>query len=211
MSSNLQTGNYANTIKTEYERRLLVRAQPRLLHSRWGVQARLNQMGSYELRRYEALSAVTSSLTEGVTPDEQSQPSLTVITVTPSWYGAWIGFTDRLKMTAFDPILLEMAGILGEQAGLSIDTLVRNAITDGFTADWSNGAASRTALAAPADKITYADFVQQVALLEASNARGVIGEDFAVVIHPCETLTSMWKGTDFYNGVPTVWGWLNSL
>jgi hypothetical protein len=39
-----------DAIKTMYERRLLTRAVPRLVHGRWGISARLNKFGSYELR-----------------------------------------------------------------------------------------------------------------------------------------------------------------
>jgi hypothetical protein len=86
------TTNFANAVKTEYERRLLGRLLPRLVHGKWGTPARLNQFGTYELRRYESLSAITAALgTEGVTPGENAAPSLTVLTVTPAQYGTWLG------------------------------------------------------------------------------------------------------------------------
>lgn len=182
MANNTQT-TLASAIKTQYERRLLTRALPRLVHGRWGMQARLNKTGAYELRKYGALSAVTSALTEGTTPSEQSAISLTLVTITPSFYGAWLGYTDELEMTVFDPIISEFSSILGEQAGLSADTLIRNTLTDGATKDYANDASSRVTVGSN-DVITYAEFVTQLAALEAANALPVDGDDFIVIMHP---------------------------
>lgn len=182
MANNTQS-SLSDAIKTQYERRLLTRALPRLVHGRWGMEARLNKMGSYELRKYGALSAVTSALTEGTTPSEQAAISLTLVTITPSFYGAWLGYTDELDMTVFDPIISEFSSILGEQAGLSADTLVRNALTDGATKDYGGDATQRSEVAA-GDVISYAEFVSQLAALEAANALPVDGEDFICVLHP---------------------------
>jgi N4-gp56 family major capsid protein len=182
MANNTQT-TLANGIKTQYERRLLTRALPRLIHGRWGMQARLNKVGAYELRKYGALSAVTSALTEGTTPSEQSAISLTLVTITPSFYGAWLGYTDELEMTAFDPIISEFSSILGEQAGLSADTLIRNTLTDGATKDYAGDASSRATVGTN-DVITFAEFITQVAALEAANALPVDGDDFIVIMHP---------------------------
>ena len=169
----------------------MTRALPRLIHGRWGLKARLNKMGAYELRKYGALSAVTSALTEGATPSEQSAISLTLVTITPSFYGAWIGWTDEIDMTAFDPIVSEFSSILGEQAGLSADTLIRNTITDGATKDYAGSATSRATVDAPAHNLTYADFIKQVAELEASNAMPVDGDDFVCIMHPMTWATLM--------------------
>jgi N4-gp56 family major capsid protein len=182
MANNTQT-TLANAIKTQYERRLLTRALPRLVHGRWGMTARLNKVGAYELRKYGALSAVTAALTEGTTPSEQAAISLTLVTITPSFYGAWLGYTDELEMTVFDPIISEFSSILGEQAGLSADTLIRNTITDGATADYAGDASSRVTVGSN-DSITYAGFVAQLAALEAANALPVDGDDYIVILHP---------------------------
>jgi N4-gp56 family major capsid protein len=182
MANNTQT-TLADAIKTQYERRLLTRALPRLVHGRWGMTARLNKVGAYELRKYGSLSAVTSALTEGTTPSEQAAISLTLVTITPSFYGAWIGHTDELEVTVFDPIISEFSSILGEQAGLSADTIIRNVITDGATKDYAGDASSRATVGTN-DGVSYAEFVKQLAALEAANALPVDGDDFICVLHP---------------------------
>lgn len=188
---NLTAVEYADAVKVQYERRLLTRALPRLVHNRFGAQARVNRgLGSLEFRKYGALSAITDALTSGTTPNEQAAPSLTVTTVQPLWYGSWLGFTDELDVTGFDPIVLEASGILGEQAGLSIDTLSRNTITDGATDDWANGVSARASLNS-GDKIGYTDFLIQIAELEAANARPLDGGRYKVIIHPYSWATLM--------------------
>ncbi len=182
--ANLDQTNMASAIKTQYERRLLVRAVPRLIHGRFGLNARINKYGSLEWRKYGALSAVTSALTEGTTPSEQSAPSITLVTGTPLFYGSWIGYTDEMDLTVFDPVVSEVSGILGEQAGLSADTIVRDVITAGATKDYSGAQAARANLDSPGHDVTYADFVKQVAALEAENARPVDGEDYVCILHP---------------------------
>lgn len=194
--ANLTQSALSDAIKTQYERRLLTRAVPRLIHGRWGMTARLNKYGSYELRKYGSLSAVTSALTEGTTPTETAAPSLTLTTITPAFYGSWMGLTDEVNMTIYDPLISEISSILGEQAGLSADTLIRNTITASATKDYSNGKSSRGALDAPADDVSYADFVQQLAELEAANALPVDGDDFVVIIHP-HTWASLMQDSTF--------------
>ncbi len=189
--ANLTQTALSDAIKTQYERRLLTRAVPRLIHGRFGMNARLNKYGSYELRKYGSLSAVTSALTEGTTPAEQAAPSLTLTTITPLFYGSWLGHSDELEMTIYDPLISEMSSILGEQAGVSADTLIRNTMTAGATKDFSNGKASRGVLDAPADDVSYADFVRQVAALEAENAMPVEGENFVCIMHPHTWATLM--------------------
>ena len=182
----ITVSNYAGAIKTNFERRLLNRALPRLVHGRWATPATLTGFGSYELRRYESLSAITSALqAEGVTPVEGSQPTLTQITITPVYYGTWMGYTQRIMEQGYDPILSEMVGILGEQAGLSADTLIRNSLTDNATTDFSAGQTARTALDNTlSHEVTFDDILIQIANLENQNARPVEGGRFACVIHP---------------------------
>jgi hypothetical protein len=48
--SNLTQAALSDAIKTQYEKRLQIRALPRLVHGRFGTEARLNKVGSYELR-----------------------------------------------------------------------------------------------------------------------------------------------------------------
>jgi N4-gp56 family major capsid protein len=189
--ANLNTTGFADAIKTFYERRLLTRAFPRLLHGRWLEQARLGKFGSWEARKYGSLSAVTSALTEGSTPAEQASPSLSKITITPNWYGAFVGYTDEIDMVEFDPYVSEVSGILGEQCGLSADTIIRDYMVANSTTDWSHDKAASNLLDAPGDNITYKDLLKQIAAAEADGMLPADGNFFPVLIHPHTWATLM--------------------
>lgn len=189
--ANVNTVTMSDSIKTFYEKRLLTRAIPRYVHGRWGKLATINKFGSYELRAYGALTAISAALGEGVTPAENTQPSLTLTTITPLFYGSWLGWTDTIEMQTIDPLLTEFASILGEQAGLSADTLVRATLIAGATADYSGTATSLATLDAPSMYISYADFLKQLAALQAANALPLEGPDYVCIIHPDTWATLM--------------------
>ena len=186
---NITQTAFAASVKTFYEKRLLWRALGRLVHPRWGVRAKLNKYGTLEWRRYSGFAAITTPLTEGTTPAEQAAPTITQIPATPLFYGAWVGYTDEIEMTSMDPFVTEVSGILGEQAGLSMDTLVRNVITAGATKLYANSK-TRATLDSPADDISYRDFIIAVATLMAANALP-IGGVFQVILHPHSYFTLM--------------------
>ncbi len=196
--ANINTVGFANAIKTFYERRLLTRAYPRLLHGRWLDQARLGKFGSWEARKYGALGAVTAALTEGTTPAEQASPSLSVVTITPSWYGAFVSYTDEIDMVEYDPYVSEVSAILGEQCGLSADTIIRDYMVANSTIDWSNGKAARNTLDAPADNLSYKDLLIQIAAAEADGMLPADGQFWPVIIHP-HTFATLMQDPVFVN------------
>lgn len=184
MSASINTVTMSDAIKTQYEKRLQSRAIPRYVHGRWAVRARLSKNGTYELRKYGALTAQTTQLTQGTTPAETVAPTPTLMTVTPNFYGTWMGFSDLVDLMNFDPILSEMTGILGEQAGLSADVLVRNELVANATIDYSGGQSGVGTLASPTHDLSYTDIIKQYAALEAESALPVDGEDFILILHP---------------------------
>jgi N4-gp56 family major capsid protein len=196
--ANVVEGNFAAALKTLYEKRLLVRAAPRLIHGRWGQKAILNGFNIKEWRRYAGLAAVTSALTEATTPAEGTQPTVTQITATPAWYGSYLIYSDELSVTSYDPVVGWMSDVLGEQAGLSVDTLRRNVITDGATKDFSGNQAARAALDSPDHDITYLDFLMAVTQLQAGNARPIANGRFIVIMHP-HTYATLMNDTTFVN------------
>jgi len=170
-----------------------MRALPNLKHARWAEQAIWDGYKDYEVRKFGSLPLVTTTLTEGTTPGEEQAPTISKITLTPEWYGAWIGYTDKLKVTQFDPIIEETSALLGEQAGLSFDTIIRDYLTTAAncTKDYSGSASSRTTLDLNNDKISYSDFVYDVATLEAAYAKPCDGPFYPVLLHPHSWSTLM--------------------
>lgn len=196
--TNINKTTMADTIFTMYEKRLLPRALPRLVHGRWGREATWDKYGDYSLRRFESFDAVTSALGEGSTPAEGAQPTISTITLDPAWYGAFVELSDEVQVESFDPILSEITSLLGEQVGLSIDTLIRNALISGATAAYSGGQSAITSLAYPDHKISYKDIVQQISALMAANALHADNGRFAVIIHP-HTFATLMQDPVFVN------------
>lgn len=195
---NITTSSMADTIFTMYEQRLLPRALPRLVHGRWGREATWDKHGDYSIRRFESMSAVTSSLGEGSTPAEGAAPTITTITLDPVYYGSWVELTDEVQLVSFDPILSEVSSLLGEQCGLSMDTLIRNALISGATAAYSGGVSAIGSLDYPEHKIGYKDIVQQISALMAANAIHAENGKFMVVIHP-HTFATLMQDPVFVN------------
>lgn len=130
----------------------LSRAYPRFVHALFG-QVRdipMNQTTDVRFRKYGSLSAATTALTEGVTPDS-SQISSTDITATALQYGSWVELTDWLKMTTQDAklgYLTEISEVLGDQMGDTLDQLTRDILAAGTTIQYAQGVAGRTTVAA---------------------------------------------------------------
>lgn len=182
--SNINPTTMASAIKLAYERRLLTRAIPRYVHGRWAMKARITKFGSWEVRRYGSMGAMTTPLASGTTPAQQTAPTITPLTMTPTFYGSWLGFTDDVELMAFDPILSELSSVLGEQCGLSADTLVRDELIASSTIDYTGGVTANAQLDSPQHDISYIDIVRQYAQLEADSALPVDGEDYILVLHP---------------------------
>ena len=112
----------SHTVNNFYDRKLLKKAKPLLLHTKW-AQVRDLPKGStstIKFRRYSLLSAATTPLSEGVTPTG-SQLSVTDITATVLQYGDYVTLTDTLVLTTLDPVLSETAGVLAQQAGTNFE------------------------------------------------------------------------------------------
>lgn len=185
----------ANTTVTEvphgvnnfYDRRMLQAARPRLLHTSF-AQVRDIPKGEsnvIKFRRYALLSAATTALSEGVTPSG-SQLSITNITGTVAQYGDFITLTDFLQITTLDPILTEMASVLGQQAGNTLDQLARDVMVAGTTVQYASTATTRATVTA-AMLLNESEFTEAVRTLQGNNA---------------EKITSMVNPSDGFNTQP---------
>lgn len=170
----------ANTSRTQipievnnfYDRRLLDKAIPAFVHNRF-AQVRDIPANSgtnvIKFRRYGLLTAQTTALTEGVTP-EGKQLSVTDITATVLQYGDFITLTDKVLTETYDPILTETAEILGEQAGDSLDQLCRDVLVAGASVQYAS-TATQTSEVSAAMKITRDEVKQVVRTLKGNNAK----------------------------------------
>ena len=119
-------------MKTFYDMTLIDEAQANLVHDQFGQKRPIPKNGgkTIEFRKFAPLAKATTPLTEGVTPDGKSL-SVSTITATVSQYGDYITQSDVLELTSIDNTILEATKLLGRQAGVTLDTIVRNVLQSG--------------------------------------------------------------------------------
>jgi len=165
------TADQTINIQGHYDRNLLERAIPVLLYGKFGQSRPLpkNSGDRITFRRYASLAVNTTPLTEGVTPAGKVLSS-SEIYATIAQYGDYIMITDKLLDLGLDPILMEAGDLLGEQAGLTIDTLHRNILLAGTTVRYADGVATRLLTAKP---VQLKDVQSIVRGLEKRNAKPI--------------------------------------
>lgn len=178
------TGTLSDEMKTFYDKVLLTRTVPKLVHTKFGQRKRIPEHAGriIEFRKFSALAVATTPLTEGVLFTALKDLTVTATTATVAQYGDAVGFSDIVSTTTIDPLLTETSEILGEQAGETIDELVRDVLAVGTTVVYVGVRVSRVTIAA-GDTITPAD-VQRIALqLELNRARKIDGY-WQAITHP---------------------------
>lgn len=170
MSTPTTTTQVASGVNNFYDRKMLIKAKPLLLHNNYAQVRDIprNAGETIKFRRYSLLNAATTALSEGVTPNG-SQLSVTNVTATPLQYGDYVTLTDYLRFTTLDPILNETADILGQQAGNTLDQLCRDTVLAGTTVQYASTATSRATVTS-AMKVTADEIREAVRTLKTNNA-----------------------------------------
>lgn len=178
-------------MKTFYDMTLIDEAQAALVHDQFGQKRPIPANGgkTIEFRKFAALAKATTPLTEGVTPDGKGL-TVSTITATVAQYGDYITQSDVLELTALDNTILEATKLLGRQAGLTLDTIVRNVLQSGTNvtycpkiADGVETAVTSRASLDTTSQLTVKVIQQVVAKLRAQNAP-TIGGKYIAIIHP---------------------------
>ena len=179
-------------MKTFYDMTLIDEAQASLVHDQFGQKRPIPKNGgkTIEFRKFAALAKATTPLTEGVTPDGKGL-TVTTITATVNQYGDYITQSDILELTSLDNTILEATKLLGRQAGMTLDTVVRNVLQSGTNVTYcpkvaSGGAETAVTSRAGLDttcQLTVKVIQQVVAKLRAQNAP-TIGGKYVAIIHP---------------------------
>lgn len=165
------TGDIAVNLQGYYDRNLLTRALPSLIHGRYGqIRPLPNNKGTrINFRRFNSLAANTTPLTEGVTPSGK-KATTTDIYATVKFYGDFLTFSDVILLTGLDATLVEGGDLLGEQMGLTADTLDRDVMVAGTSVRYANSVAARTDIVTA---IATADMKAAVRILEGNNAKKI--------------------------------------
>jgi N4-gp56 family major capsid protein len=211
------TVNIPAEVNNFYDKTLLLRATPLLVHDRWAQVRDLPQKAgtlTIKFRRYASLPAATTPLQEGVTPIGSSL-SVTSITATVEQFGAFVTFSDIVDFTSQDPILTETAELLGENSGDTFDQIIREVLSLGTNVSYGGTAHLSVATQAAGDVITEALIKAAVLTLKQNKARKItkmvnpdtgyattpIGACYIGIVHP--NISFLFKNaTNFPSFVP---------
>ena len=175
-------------MKTFYDMTLIDEAQSNLVHDQFGQKRPIPKNGgkTIEFRKFAPLAKALTPITEGVTPDGKSL-EVSTITAEVAQYGDYITQSDVLELTSLDNTILEATKLLGRQAGVTLDTVVRDILHETTNVSYcpkADGTAvtSRTALDNTC-QLTVKEVQKVVAKLRAQNAP-TIGGKYVAIIHP---------------------------
>ncbi len=179
-------------MKTFYDKTLIELASPSLVFDQFAQKRPIPKGGgkSIEFRKFNALPKAMTPITEGVTPSA-SKLTVVPVTATVDQYGDYVELTDMIELTSVDPIVVEATKQLADQAGRTIDTVVRNQIMGGTNVNYcplvgSDG--KETAITSreeitPDCKLRVRDVFCAAAQLKAMNAPTIDGS-YVAIIHP---------------------------
>lgn len=163
----------SNEMKSYYNTELLENAQPELVYIQFGKPTHIpaGSGRSAEWRRFERFEKVTTPLVEGVVP-RPSATTLSVVTADTEEYGDWTPVSDVLDLTAIDNVILSIMKEHGDNAGRSLDSIVRDVVYSNSNV-YGDGASV----------ITPALIAQCVAALKRNNTPTIDGS-YHCIIHP---------------------------
>lgn len=190
-------------MKTFYDKVVLKNAVPNLVHDQFGQKKPIpkNNGKTINFRRLNPFAKATAPLTEGVTPDGKKL-DWTQVSATVEQYGDYVTTSDMLDMTAIDNNITEAGRVLGDQAGLSLDGVVREILNAGTNVQYGDGTkASRSAIAST-DVMSAKAVKRAVTTLKRMNAKKIDG-DYVAIIHPDVAYDLMndpnWEAVSTYN------------
>ena len=190
-------------MRTYYSDLLIDNAQPNLVHDQLAQKVPIPKGSgkTVQFRRYKPFPKATTPLTEGVTPTGRN---LEVIPLesTVNQYGDYVRLSDMLLLTAVDNNLVEAVSLLGNQAGLTLDTITREVLVGGTNVIYAGGVSSRAAIESSM-KLT-SELVKKAAReLKRMNAPKIDG-CYVAIIHPDVTFDltsdSEWIEANKYAG-----------
>ncbi|MHC1722738.1 MAG: N4-gp56 family major capsid protein [Aminipila sp.] len=154
-----------------YDREMYDRLTPELQWFKYGKKKELPKKSgdTVSIRRFENLATSTTAITEGVIP---TGADLQVVkrSATVQEYGNYALTTEKLDMVGLDDIISEVSALMGENAGQSIDEIVRDVVCAGTNVSYAGGVAARNLVAA---KITYLDILKMARTMKRNKIKKI--------------------------------------
>lgn len=151
------TGSMPPVTSAYFNRKLLKRARFKQLHSRFAQRKELPSRSTKTMifRRLPALAVATTPLIEGAAP-RGVQPTHEEVSCTVKQYGSYVVVSDLVKVVVEHPLLNDIADLLGQQSGETIDTLHRDDFAAGTTVFYGGTGTQRSDLTTTTHKVTTA-------------------------------------------------------
>lgn len=190
-STNASGNNLTPEMKSYYDKALIRFAKPKLVHAQFGQEKPIPSGSgkTIEFRRFSPLPKAMKPLTEGVTP-KGNKLNVTTVESTVEQYGDYVTMSDMLTLTAVDSVISETQNVLGDQAGRTLDTVIREKINAGTNVQYGNGKADRSLLKGGEaayednDYLNVATVKRAVATLKRNNAAPFKDGCYVAIIHP---------------------------
>lgn len=144
---------------------------PLLCYARHGLKENMKANSGKQINfaKYDRLAAATTPLSEGITPLGTNLIKRQV-TADLAQYGDWTAVTDVVEIVSLDPEVTKTIEALGEQSGLTADTVLRNSLLAGTNEFYANSVVSRNLIAAA---ISATDIKKMVRALKAANVKPI--------------------------------------
>jgi len=181
MASNNLTTGLTDHMSTFYDKVFLERAKCMLVHDVGADIKRIarNMGTTVKWNRMTPLAVATTPLTEGTTPSAVAM-STTAVSATAVQYGNWTQTSDLYELTSIDAGLKEQVDVMGQNAGETIDTLIRDELDGGGTAQIVNSLAASAVTAT--DIIDGVEIRKAVRALKLAKARSFSDNQYKSVI-----------------------------
>ncbi len=195
-------------MKTFYDKTLITLAGANLIHEQFGQKRPIPKNGgkTIEFRKFSKLPKALKPITEGITP-AGNKLNVTAVTATVDQYGDYVEQTDMLELTAIDNTIVEATKELSSQAGLTLDTIVRNELVAGtnvmYAPEVRDG--KETEILSRGDinkfcKLRVKDIFKAAAELKAVNAPKIDGS-YVAIIHPYVAYDLMQEAGEQWIGI----------
>lgn len=152
------------------EKVFLERSEAATIHSEGAQKKTLGKnMGTtVSFTKRTPFTAATTALIEGENPSEVGITS-SKVTATLRGYGAWTKISSLLYNTSIDRQAKETVEMMSQNAGETIDALVRNVLHAGATVQFANGKSTLTGITDD-DVLTVKEVKKAVRALKKNNA-----------------------------------------
>lgn len=180
------TGNdLSPEVRTYYDKVLIKNAKPKLVHDQAAQRRNVpkNAGQTINFRKFDKLAPATTALTEGVTPTG-SKLNMTKVEAPLKQYGAYVLLTDWLQLTGPDPVMTEVAEILGDNMGETLDTITRETLVTGTNVYYGDGSVAARTSITDAMKLSLDTVKVARRILARQDAPTFEGGTYMAIIHP---------------------------